>query len=107
VIKQPYNFIDEEVIYLGYPHYQFEVIEHNDTMIRCIQTHTQKKFTAFKSLLGENNGKHYFKSNYVNRFFNLDEGDIVQICDIFDDCILENMKMNLVGYLKSRSSSKN
>jgi len=37
-------------------------------------------------------GKHFLNTNYVNRSFNLNVREKVEVCDTFDDCYLLNMK---------------
>lgn len=87
-IIKSHCFQEEDVIYLSFPHYQFEVLESQEAMVKCRHNHSQQEFTAFKSLLTGENGQQYFKTNYVNRFFNLNKGDMVELCETYDDCVL-------------------
>lgn len=85
VIKKLHRFEQEELVYLRYPFDQFEVLEEDGDWLRCIHCQSQKKFTAFKSVLVRVNGEMKFLANYINRFFNIEVGEIIEVCATFQD----------------------
>lgn len=87
VITHAMKLPEEELISVTYPHFDIEILESDHRYTSCRHVHSGKVFSVFNSLLYEEEGKNWIKTNYINRFFNLSEGDKVEICNVFDDCI--------------------
>ncbi|MBI9012585.1 MAG: metallophosphoesterase [Clostridiales bacterium] len=91
IIKE-HTFEKEEILYINYPDYDFEVIEKGDRMSVCLHKTSQMKFTVFNTLLEERNGEISLRINYLNNFLNLKNGDEVDLVQKFEDCVLVKHK---------------
>lgn len=87
-ILKPMSLPVEELIFVNYPHFEIEVIEKGQVFTQCKHLHSGMTLSVFNSLLKEEKGKVEIKTSYINRFFNLSEGDEVEVCQRFEDCIL-------------------
>ncbi|WP_240837714.1 metallophosphoesterase [Acidaminobacter sp. JC074] len=87
-IVKSHQFLDEEIIHIKYPSYEFEVIESDDLMSLCKHKDTNQEFSIFNSLIMENGEALVPKIDYINKFFNLEVGDDVLVCDTYDECVL-------------------
>jgi hypothetical protein len=87
-ITKSKKFPMEEKIYVNYPHYEFEIIKKGSIMTLCKHIESGKKFTVFNSLIEEDGGNFKLKTSFVNNFFDLKKGDVVEVCLVFEDCIL-------------------
>lgn len=87
-ISKAYEFRNERPIYLNYPNHEFEVFELGEQMSKCKHHKSGMEFSIFSSLLTMRNGHYELKTNYVNKFFNLNVGEDVEVCHRFEDCVL-------------------
>lgn len=87
IIKK-HIFKTEELVYVNYPHYDFEVLTEGNEMTLCRHEKTGKSFSVFNGLLVRQNGRFALKMDYINRFFNIEIGETVEVCRSFEDCHL-------------------
>jgi protein phosphatase len=87
-INRGHKFKKEKTIIVNYPNFEVEVIEKGDRISLCKHKKTNQYLSVFNSLL-ENNGRETsLKTIYVNKFFNLNPGEVVEVCKTYDDCVL-------------------
>lgn len=87
-ISQPMTLPVEDCIFVNYPHFDIELIEKGPTFTLCKHVNSGKTLSVFNSLVYEEEGKNRIKTSYINRFFNLPEGEEVEVCQVFEDCVL-------------------
>ncbi|BEP29218.1 metallophosphoesterase [Helicovermis profundi] len=87
-ILREHSFNTEEIVFVDYPHFEFEVLELGKSMAKCKHLHSNKEFSVFTSLLFLNEGKYELKIEYVNKFLNLKVDELVEVCAEFEDCLL-------------------
>ena len=87
-IVRSHKFSNSEKIYVNYPYYDIEVIKPGINMTLCKHSHSGIEFNVFNSLLDYSGDKPRLITNFVNNFLNLEVGIEVDVCDIFDDCVL-------------------
>lgn len=80
------DFPKEEKIYVNYPHYDFEIIKEGSLMSLCKHLNSGKEFTVFNSLIEREKGNYKLKTSYVNNFFELKIGDVVEVSLIIESC---------------------
>ncbi|MCH4887339.1 hypothetical protein EZV73_07140 [Acidaminobacter sp. JC074] len=98
-IIMEHAFKHEPLVYVNFPHYQFEFIEKGKEMSLCKHSHSGMVFHVFNGLLYEEDGKYRLKTNYINRFLDLKVGDQVYVCECFEDCVLVKYK-DVFGWVK-------
>lgn len=101
IIIKSHKFKQEDRVFVSYPDMEFDVIRRGEEMTLCRHKSTQKEFTVFNCLLKkdeENN--EVLKLDYINNFFNLKVGAEVEICEVYNDCILVKYKDEF-GWIKS------
>ena len=80
-IKHGHVFESEPLVYLNYGNDEFEVIESKGEFSRCKRSKCGTEFDMFTSLIDP--VKNY-KVNFVNNFFNLEVGEEVEVCGIYE-----------------------
>jgi protein phosphatase len=78
----------ETPIFINYPHFEFDVIKRGDKMTKCRHHHSGMFFSVFNELLVEGPMGYTLKTDYINQFLNLKIGEVVLVCQRFDDCLL-------------------
>jgi predicted phosphodiesterase len=92
VIVKRHSFDHEPLIYVNYPHYQFELIKRGQSMSLCRHEYSGIEFHVFNGLLKETDEGVELVTNYINRFLDLNVGDEVLICESYEDCTLVKYK---------------
>lgn len=87
-IVKSHKFSYEDIIHIKYPSYEFEIVENNGVMSLCIHKETNKQFSIFNSLITDYKGGLVPKIDYINKFFNLEVGAEVEVCEEYDECVL-------------------
>lgn len=103
-VKKSHVFKEEDLIYVNYPHYQFKFLSSNDKMSICEHEYTGMKFSVFNSLLIEKDKTYNLKTDFINRFLNLNIGALVYIVEEYDDCVLVKHKDRFGWLLKEQIS---
>lgn len=92
-ILKKVDFIEEDLIYVNYPHFDIEVLEQKEKFTTCKHVHSGKVFSVFNSLLSKDDtDKDFINVSYINRFLNLEEGEVVEVTGKYEDCILVKYK---------------
>jgi|GEM_PF-165709 len=97
IIAEHY-FEPEEPIFINYPHFEFDIIKRGDKMTKCRHRHSGKLFSVFNELIIKTNNGYSFKTDYINQFLNLKKGEVVEVCQRFDDCVLVKYK-DIFGWI--------
>lgn len=92
VIIKKHVFNHEPLIYVNYPHYQFELIKRGEKMSLCKHNHSGIEFHVFNGLLNDTEDGVELKTNYINRFLDLNVGDDVLVCESYAMCTLVKYK---------------
>ena len=87
-IKATHHFQKEEPIYVSFPHFDVDIIEKQKDFVLCTHKHTNKPLSVFPSLLEKKDGQYRIKTTYINNFFTLPIGQMVEVCQTFEDCAL-------------------
>lgn len=87
-INKGHKFEKEKTIIVNYPHFEVEVSKKGERISLCRHKKTNQYLSVFNSLLETNGDKTTLKTIYVNKFFNLNPGEIVEVCKTYDDCVL-------------------
>lgn len=88
VLKKAYVFEEEALVYIDYPDFEIEVLEVFEKMSLCKQKKSKKEFSVFNGLIKETSSGYCLKTNYINRFLNLQVGDSIKIVKKYEDCLL-------------------
>ena len=97
IVKEHY-FELEEPIFINYPHFEFDIIEHGNVMTTCRHHYSGKFFSVFNELLVEAPQGYTLKTDYINQFLNLKKGEVVLVCQRFNDCVLVKYK-DIFGWI--------
>ena len=100
VVKKAYVFDQEPLVYIDYPDFEIDVLEVHEKMSRCQQKKSKKEFSVFNGLIKETSSGHCLKTNYINRFLNLQVGDSIKVVKKFEDCLLVKYQ-NTFGWIFS------
>lgn len=82
------TFRQEETVFVNYPDYDVTLVEKGSLWSRCKHHQSEHTFSIFTELLDFSNDQVSLKIDYVNRFFNLEEGQAVDVVKIYETCAL-------------------
>lgn len=86
-IIKTHHFQKEKPIFVNYPHFNIDVLQHGKQFNKCLHRHSGVELSVFNSLLEKGAEGNFIKVVYINRFFNLSVGDTVEVVQRFDDCV--------------------
>lgn len=98
-ITGSHQFLHEPMIHVDYPHYQFDFIEEGDVFSLCRHRHSGMTFHVFNGLIEKTNSGYELKTGYINNFLDLEIGDEVHVCELYEDCALVKYK-GTFGWIK-------
>lgn len=101
-----YDFEREDLIYVNYPDYDFEVIAVNEQFTTCLHNTRDKQFSVFNELLEYDNEKVSLRTNFVNNFLNLDIGEEVFVVNSYETCSLVKYKEEFGWLFKDQLEMK-
>lgn len=104
IINEHY-FDIEEAIHINYPSYRnFDVmiIEEKEHTIVCQHSTSGHIFTTFPSLLERKGNQGRLLINYINHFLNLPIGEWIEVCQLYDDCVLVKYQDRFGWILRSQ-----
>lgn len=101
-IKKSHRFPQEEKFFINYPDFDIEVIEKGNQMTLCRHLESGKQLSIFNTLLDYSDSKVQVITTYINHFLNLNVGDEVEVCRVYEDCALVKHNDELGWILKSQ-----
>lgn len=87
-IIKAHTFEMEEKIFVNYPHFDIELIEQGPLTSKCLHKASNKTLTIFNDILETIDDTLQVKTTYINHFLNLDVGEMVEVCMVYDQCAL-------------------
>lgn len=87
-IIKAHTFDTEEKIFVNYPHFDIELIERGPITSKCLHKASNKTLSIFNDILETVDDTLQVKTTYINHFLNLNVGEIVEVCMVYDQCAL-------------------
>ncbi len=88
LIRKKAIFDQEPLVFINYPDYEVKVIEKGPLWSRCKHLKTGTSFSVFTELLDFSEDQVTLRIDFVNRFFNLEVGEWVDVVKVYDTCAL-------------------
>lgn len=103
-VVKTHQFIEEPIVYVNYPHYEIEVLEEKSGLSKCKHVESGQEIHVFNELLDEDQN---LTVDYINKFFNLNVDDEVEVCKTFESCVLVKYNDEFGWLLKNQLMEAN